>query len=269
MPTNSIQDSLPATPKRRRRWLQFSLRSLLIAMLVFGLLLGWLAYQIQLVAAQANAAAEIDRLGGNAMECHLMATNDVLRDYSPTWLQDSMGEKYFETINYASLDKATDDDLVLFQSLSKLRALHLNSPHVTDDGLIHLRPLRQLESLSFVGANITDRGLIPICQFTNLQYLNLSSTRITDAGLAKISKLPNLRLLELDDTAITDAGLQYLQNLPDLESLSLEKTQLTDRGLATLHTLKKLLRIEMKQTHVTDAGVAALKSALPKLDVFR
>ena len=49
-----IHESPPTTPTPRRRWLQFSLRTLLV--LVFGCGRGWLAYEIKR-AGQLNGAA--------------------------------------------------------------------------------------------------------------------------------------------------------------------------------------------------------------------
>ena len=53
------------TPKSRRRWLQFSLRTMLVLMLVFGAGLGWLAHEAERARAQHKLAAAIEQLGGH------------------------------------------------------------------------------------------------------------------------------------------------------------------------------------------------------------
>ena len=50
------------TAKPRRRWLQFSLRTLLVLMLVCGAGFGWLAHQVDRARAQKRAAVEIEKL---------------------------------------------------------------------------------------------------------------------------------------------------------------------------------------------------------------
>ena len=41
----ALESSTNKPPKRKRRWFQFSLRTLMLMMLVFGCGLGWLAYE--------------------------------------------------------------------------------------------------------------------------------------------------------------------------------------------------------------------------------
>jgi len=56
--------SAPTTPKPRRRWLQFSLRTLMVLMMVVGCGARWLAHEVERVRAQQRAAAAIEKLGG-------------------------------------------------------------------------------------------------------------------------------------------------------------------------------------------------------------
>jgi hypothetical protein len=42
-----VTATTPTTPKPRRRWLQFSLRTLMVLMLVFGAGFGWFARKVQ------------------------------------------------------------------------------------------------------------------------------------------------------------------------------------------------------------------------------
>jgi len=55
----------PISPKPRRRWLQFSLRTLIVLMLVLGAGLGWFAREVQKARAQREAATAIEKLGGS------------------------------------------------------------------------------------------------------------------------------------------------------------------------------------------------------------
>ena len=54
----------PVKAKTKRRWLQFSLRTLLVLMLMFAAGIGWLAYKIQWARAQWDAAVAIREVGG-------------------------------------------------------------------------------------------------------------------------------------------------------------------------------------------------------------
>ena len=55
------------TPKPRRRWLQFSLRTMLVLVLIFGAGLGWFAREVQKARAQREAAKAIEKLGGGVV----------------------------------------------------------------------------------------------------------------------------------------------------------------------------------------------------------
>ena len=59
-----MSTTAPTTPKPRRRWLQFSLRTLMVLMLVLGCGLSWLAREVQQARAQREAAKAIGKLGG-------------------------------------------------------------------------------------------------------------------------------------------------------------------------------------------------------------
>ena len=51
--------SSPTTPKLRRRWLQFSLRTLLVLMLVLGCGLGWLGRMLTRLSQHQHQADEL------------------------------------------------------------------------------------------------------------------------------------------------------------------------------------------------------------------
>lgn len=57
-----MSDPRPAKPKLR--WYQFSLRSLLIAILMLGVFFGWLGGKVQRIRSERNAVAEIQSIGG-------------------------------------------------------------------------------------------------------------------------------------------------------------------------------------------------------------
>ena len=58
----TAEHPVKATPKRR--WLQYSLRTLLALILVFSCGLGWFAREVQRARAQRKAAAAIEKSGG-------------------------------------------------------------------------------------------------------------------------------------------------------------------------------------------------------------
>ena len=111
------------TPKPRHRWLQFSLRMLLVLMLVLGCGLGWCAREVQRARAQRKAAAAIEKLGGRVN--YSPASGGEVRR-AVAWLGQLFGEDVSE-------------DVI---------GVRLRGTQVSDAGLAHLQGLTQLRELT-------------------------------------------------------------------------------------------------------------------------
>jgi hypothetical protein len=187
----------PTTAKSRRRWLQFSLRTLLALMLVCGCGLGWLAHEIHQARQQREAVKAI-------------ATRQHWVSYAPNgssstietglaWLRRLVGEEeLFKTLTEVGLvgHQTTDAGLVHLEGLAPLRRLYLGDSDVTDAGLVHLRGLTNLKLLNLRGTLVTDAGLTHLRGLTQLQRLDLSGTQVTAAGVAELQKaLPKCEIV--------------------------------------------------------------------------
>src|SRR5437762_9621719 len=93
-------------PKSNRRWVQFSLRAMLVVMTMASVGLGWLAYERNEVRKHEDAVAAIRKLGGAVRFFKAEA-------FRPAWLRFLFGETlpgqvmvvdFYET-------KVTDADL--------------------------------------------------------------------------------------------------------------------------------------------------------------
>ncbi len=131
------------TQKPRRRWFQYSLRSLFLVTFLASLGMSWFAVRMKRAREQNAAVEEIKRLGGA-----------VLYDYQakmagppePAWLRNLLGEDFFATVVEA---------------------------HVfVDTASAHLKGLRQLQTLELV--NVTDAGLENLKGLRQLQYLQIN-----------------------------------------------------------------------------------------------
>jgi Leucine-rich repeat (LRR) protein len=232
------------TPEPRRRWLQYSLRTLLALMLVIGCGLAWFAHKIQQAWAQREAVKAIEELEG------LVSYEDVsssTRRTTVVWVGKLLGE-----------DLSGD---VLYVDLSETQ--------VTDAGLKHLRGLTQLQVLTLDSTQVTDAGLEHLRGLTQLRELQLTNTQVTDAGLGHLRGLTQLQWLSLDRTQVTDAGLEHLRGLTQLQQLYLDNTQVADAGLEHLQGLTQLQLLSLQSSQVTDAGVAELQKALPNVQINR
>jgi len=271
-----MDDSNPSKPKLR--WYQFSLRSLLLFVLVAGMGFGWLGSMVQPIRNEVNAVAEIQGMGGTV-------TRGLVK----------ISDSSFET----RLKRKTGFDQWLRRRLGAGHAanrVELKDTGVTDADLATLKHLPDLEYLTLANTQITDAGLAHLAGLNNLLVLTLSNTQVTDAGLVHLKALDKLEQLDLDGTKVTyqalddlrtdlprvsislsrwtrsklkggingtiqvdtgspyspvislsslsrgtaDADLVYVELLTTLETLTLQHTQITDSGLRHLEGLTNL-----------------------------
>ena len=207
-------------PKPKRRWMQFSLRTLLIVVTVFCIGFGWLGLKLKEGREQRNAIVAIRELGGRIGYEHEV---DRSNPPGPEWLRQLIGDEYFFSVGAVQLtgSKVNDTSLSIIERFTDLKWLTLIGTKVTDAGLEHLKGLTNLQGLSIQYAEITDTGLEHLKGLTKLQTLHLNHTKITDAGLEHLTELSNLRALSLRNTKITDEGLIHLRRLTRLDYLSL------------------------------------------------
>jgi Leucine Rich repeat len=177
-----------------RRWLQFSLRTLLAIMLVVCCLLGWVAFKRSQAAEQQAAYKLIVAKGG--------LTNFGRESARSPWLRWILGEDVAAGRGCIEFSNSglTDADLAQLSSLRQLQRLSLNNNPITDQGLVHLSKLSQLKYLSLDETNITDNGLRSLRACQSLEFLSLYRTRATSAGVQSLrAALPSLNIIDADE----------------------------------------------------------------------
>jgi internalin A len=227
-----------------RRYLRFSVRGLIVLVLVIGLGLGWIVRSARI---QRDAVAAIERAGGDVAydsEWEYAKSIQAAKPRPPRWLVELLGVDFFGHVTNVSGLIATDTSIVHVGSLSELEGLSLAGSPIGDNGAAHLQGLTKLRSLELRGTNITDVGLKHLKGLTTLSYLGLNSTKITDRGLVHLKGLSDLAYLDIHGTQITDAGLAQLKGLTKLRFIGLARTQVTDAGIKDLKRALPALKIE-------------------------
>jgi hypothetical protein len=140
-------------PKRKRRWFQYSLRTLLIFTLVCAVASAWLANKMEQKRKERDAVTAIVKSGGHVYYDSDIQGKDwyarmrVAGPRGPEWLRKLLGENFFSDVELVSLIRVKD----------------------AEEALINVRGLTEVERLT-------------ICQIN-----------FTDADLAKLIELPQLR----------------------------------------------------------------------------
>jgi len=200
----------PGPAKPKRRWLQFSLRTLLVLVLLVAVFCGWLRHKVNQSEQERRAVAAIVAMGGNVEYGH--EKGGLADPPGPPWLRAVLGNYFFadvDTVNYP--------------------------PGVGDESLVHLDGLRHLKQLHLRGTSVTDAGLVHVTRHPELVMLELGSTSITDSGIKQLERLPNLTHLYLKHSAITDQAVETLIRFDRLEHVGLGGTLVTAEGFRKMN----------------------------------
>ncbi len=218
---------MPINRLKRRR-LQYSLRSLLVFMLLANVAMAWFFPRWRAATRQREAVAAIRAMGGH-VTYNYEARWDAAREApvparapsGPAWARKLLGEDFFADVVCAGPPFTPIYD-------------PLNASPITDACLEHIGRLTHVESLGLRDSHVTDAGLQNLRGLACLRELDLANTRVTDAGLRHLEKVPSLETLDLTGTQVTDAGLRQLARLPGLRYLDLCQTRVTSEGVARL-----------------------------------
>jgi hypothetical protein len=159
---------------RKRSWLQFSLRSMLI---LTALISAWLAF-VYIPAKQADLAAKALQEKGIQVSYDYQHVPDT-RPFSysflvpqpgPAFLRKLFGDGLFQHAESINQDRTVlkPDDLIPLGSIPTLRSIALTTCRIGDEHLKHLAGLRKLERLSLHEGQVTDRGLASLANLTEL-----------------------------------------------------------------------------------------------------
>ena len=157
-----------------RRFLRFSVRGMIVLVLIVGAWLGWIVRSARI---QSEAVEAIRDAGGQVQYDWEFAGQDpmkVAHAPPPRLLADLVGVDYFSDVTYVLL-----------------RGRH--SPATF--GFVGV--FRKLQSIDSAGSNIDDAGIACVKGLPCLTSLWLSDTRLSDAALIHLRKLTSLSTLDL------------------------------------------------------------------------
>ena len=280
------------SPRGKRRWWRFSLRTLLVFVTLFCVFVGWFVSRLHKAERQRFA---VEKLKESSFEVgYDWALNpEGSEDFkpqrpAPTWLRNRLGDDFFDAVVYvrsrsdAGVARSIgDNEFQWIFSLPELRSLHFNESAITQASAARLQELKELENLTVWDSRIDDEWMKGIGACVHLKRLSLLNTpRVTDAGyvylhslvdledlhspdgddsaLLAIAQLKHLRFLQLMGHKASDAGVKVLAGLPRLEHLILSSTAITDEGARSLSGLTRLRSLRLNGTAIGDEGIRNL-----------
>ncbi len=297
-PEKSTAHEWPASP---RRWLQFRLRTLMLAMLILPIGLGWLAQARSKSQKAWENVAAIHKFGN---------TFDVWDRYTNPWWQRALGIDLPVDITELMIELHDIDEQKQAQALTHLQAfphlkkLDIVNPCRTAAALGPLTHFQELEELTLLagqsalfeddisamaklprlkiyhdlGYGLAHNAVDVLSSMASLEELSFSA----NDGNANLSRLKNLRRLNVSDLYLTmlissgagsislpqvDNTIAEIATLENLESLKLERIDCSDEGLKPLTQLKNLKHLLVESNHLTDVGLATL-AEMPSLETL-
>lgn len=235
-------DSAQASKSPVHRWkARFSLRTLMIAITVFGGVCAWSSLSS---SRQRDARKMLLSLGARVEYEGERATPRTARRFTD-WLGElasafvdpdlvrpvtlvEMEPMYDVRTKNIELLQA-NDALVCALQFHRLQRLCLSYTDQSNEGLKLLTRLKCLESLD-VSHTLIREGPVPGLESLHLQSFCADDTRFDDDGVASLADMKTLKVVSLEGTRVSDAGLDQLRNLPNLRSLFIGQTQVTAEG---------------------------------------
>jgi len=246
-------------PKRKRRWLRFSLRTFLLLLTVLCI---WLCWNLYRVERQREAVKWVRENGGTVYyDFEMDSDGEVLSDSQPPvakWLHEILGVDFFSTVRQVGGFETQVSDVKPLAALTKLNELLLNHTQVSN-----VAPLAGLTTLEVLWLHNTQVDEVtPLAGLTNLNNLSLHNTPVSD--ITPLAKLKNLRWLDLSYTQFSD--VTQLAGLTNLKSLRLYNTQVSD--VTPLADITNLERLWLDGVQISDEEIEKLKLALPNCRII-
>jgi hypothetical protein len=285
-------------PRKRRWWLSYSLRGLLVLVTLFGI---WLGIKVDQARRQKRAVETLLALGGKVAYEHQRTKSGFDMEIElnvPMWARELCGDDFFQTVRYVVFmpqwdakgvemlpHRVTDDDLECLAELphierleawkarisaaglehlrhpQRLRVLRLGDTNVGNDFVRRLKGARNLESLELSNSPVTDDGFAEWEDMTKVFALTLNGTRTGDRALAAFAECTQLVGLQVG-SATTDEGIRQFRSLETLEWFKARDCAITGDAFRG-HTLPKIDSIQLENCRVADADLAILVQAGP------
>ena len=189
-------------PTPKRRWFQFSLRTLLVVVTLFCVGMSWFAVRMQKARKQRDTVVAIEKSGGWVRyDCDYDGAGQLIQNAAPpypAWVCKYLGEDFVATVIEAAV--TNDEGLKCVEDLPRLRSLQIGRGSYGEE-----------EEFAFVRRHSI-----------HLEPTDLFDLHVSAAALKHIEGLTQLRELKIFHVPLTDAYLEQVQHLPNLQKLRLQ-----------------------------------------------
>lgn len=238
----------------RRRWLRFSLWSLLAFITVFAVGFGWVAREVSRARSEERALAKLKEVvDGGSVNVYLgdrFGDDDerYSREFLPknkgwrAWIESAFGIDPFNTVKSLTVYGVGNG---FEYGVDENRKMTINATYVS---------------------GLKDEDSDILLAFPYLEFLMLEANPIGDVGAARIATLKNISSIHLGNTTVTNVGVSELASLPRLDNLTLNRTLISDDVLKSFAS-GQLSSLDISATNLSDEAVNAFKKCNPNCQV--
>lgn len=255
-------------PRRKRRLLQFSLRTFLVLLTVVCI---WLGIKSQSVHKQREVAGLVQRLGGR-LAYDYQYHDDPFSIVAPkpppgpALLRSLVGDDFFADLVEVEIDNVQDGEVRRLAEQTTIRHLVV-SGMLSDRSIESISHLINLERLEIHGGRYSGAGFSELSKLTKLRSLTISDTALSDDAAANIGRLVTIEELSLTNTRLASRQLRHFKDLQKLSTLDLSGNLVGDKGLEVLQEMKGLTDIRLQRSMVTAKGIKKLHEAFPHAQI--
>jgi len=266
--------------RRRGRWFQFSLRTLLVAVVAVAFGCAWIVKLHGQRLAEEESTARLSADVGSFMVEYSTTSSAVplgAKAEANGWNPPALLPESIVKIGGLAeqFRRVSSVNLVGWVGIRDVTAGRPEGekippepvPHdfastdkITDATLDCLQSFTELRQLEIETTKVTETGLAKLSTLRDLADLTITGLTITNAGAANLAKIGSLRRLTLDKTSITDAGLDCLSNLRQLEELNLGSSRITAAGMTAFARIPRLTSLRLAKSPLSNDAVAAINS---------
>lgn len=291
---------IPEIYRPKRRWLQFRLRMLILAIAVVSIIFALVHFRyIVPYRIESDAIVAIRRAGGNVST----------QPGGPVWVQWLLGDDTCQNIVFADVSRCQidDADIIRLLELPQLKSLVVGDHNFNSDELDCMRNSESLRLLVVDAISVTSQDVatlrvaipdvtvhksqrslialleedrkctvfqnwpvpenvdnsVPLFHRVEAKVVNVHS--FSNSTFVHLASLTSLEELVLSHTRPTDSMLATLKNLPSLRALSIVNTRISDSGIRHLRGCNRLEKLYMGyNSRITDDAIVYLQD-LPNL----
>ena len=204
---------------KKRRSLQFSLRSLLVILTCVAIWFGWHNSRSR---TQRIAVKELEASGVQVLYDYQVgeSASEIRELPYPTWVVNLLGVDFFSTAvsvkGHGVQAAGLNDSLSALRRLPKVKSVHFGGSRLGNAGIEHIAKLSSLERLGLEYTAVTAEGLAALQNARGLKKLYLKGLPLKDEGLKHISTIESLEFVELNGSEVSERGVQELSaSLPN------------------------------------------------------